>query len=78
MFTQVLKVPTTCLGRRWEISGSVEVVASTGLSSSRDSSVTFQADSSAAYIIVPHTGWVSIGCGERRGRRATVGTCLLQ
>mmetsp|Transcript_4340 Transcript_4340/g.11784 ORF Transcript_4340/g.11784 Transcript_4340/m.11784 type:complete len:896 (-) Transcript_4340:395-3082(-) len=52
----VLRVPSSCLGRRWEISGPVEVVASTGLSGSRDSSITFQAESSAAYVVVPHTG----------------------
>jgi len=53
---QVLRVPPSCLGRRWEISGPVEVVASTGLSGSRDSSITLQADSAAAYVVVPHTG----------------------
>ncbi|KAF5833132.1 hypothetical protein DUNSADRAFT_10650 [Dunaliella salina] len=52
----VLRVPSSYLGRRWEISGPVEVVASTGLSGGRDSSITFQAESSAAYVVVPHTG----------------------
>ncbi|KAJ9524597.1 hypothetical protein QJQ45_024188 [Haematococcus lacustris] len=52
---QLLKLPPTFLGRRWEVKPQ-DVFKEISLTAGREASLTFMAEPDAAYVLVPHTG----------------------
>ena len=52
---QVLKVPLSSIGRRWEVKSS-ELAQEVALTVKREAYASFRADPDFAYIVVPYPG----------------------
>lgn len=52
---QVLRLPVSSLGRRWEVKGN-ELLQEIPLTVGREACTTFRAEPEYAYIVVPYSG----------------------
>ncbi len=55
LHAQVLRVPLSALGRRWEVKNN-ELLQEIPMTLARESCMTFRAEPDYAYVVVPYSG----------------------